>query len=263
MMKKLLSLMASVVLALSLAVPAFAAEATSAQGKGSEFGYVLDDADILTQNEWLALTDQAENLAGKYACDAHIVIVDDYAMLGDDVVDACDAVYTDLGLGVGPDHDTIILLMSMDDRDYALMAYGDYGHYAFTPYAIKTIEDAMLDDFGDDEWATGFAAYLSQCDTILQAAESGNPLEEPIAMRVLKSYGIALVVGLVIALIVCFIFKSQMKTAVEATSADHYMVPEGMDIRVREDTFSHTTRTEIEIKSESSSAGGSGSSGKF
>lgn len=91
MTKKMLSFMSSVILALAIAVPAFAAETSYAeQSRASEYGYVIDDADLLTIKEWTSLSDQAEKIASTYPCDVCIAIVDDYTSFADDPVDACD-----------------------------------------------------------------------------------------------------------------------------------------------------------------------------
>ncbi len=67
-----------------------------------------------------------------------------------------------------------------------------------------------------------------------------------------------LVVGLplLITTIVCLVQRSKMKTAVEKTSANEYVTPQGVNFRVRTDQFTHTTRTRIKIN-QSSGKGGS------
>ena len=66
--------------------------------------------------------------------------------------------------------------------------------------------------------------------------------------------------AMLIALITCSVFKAQMKTAKEKTQANDYLVPQSMDLRVREDVFTHRTETRTRIETDSGSRGGGGGS---
>ena len=68
-------------------------------------------------------------------------------------------------------------------------------------------------------------------------------------------------VPLVVALIVCMSLKGQMKTAREATGADEYLVPQSMKLNVQEDRFTHRTRTQTLIETDSNRGGSSGGGG--
>ena len=54
--------------------------------------------------------------------------------------------------------------------------------------------------------------------------------------------------------------NSKDKTAMEKTTAEDYLVPHSMDLRVREDRFTHRTETRTRIESDSGSRGGGGGS---
>ena len=88
-----------------------------------------------------------------------------------------------------------------------------------------------------------------------------------------EAYGIALAIGLIVALIVCSVFRAQMKTAVTATRAASYLDRTNVAITNRHHLFRFSTvsRTKIETQSSSSSRGGttvnsggfSGKGGRF
>ena len=51
-------------------------------------------------------------------------------------------------MGEGPDRDGIMLLLSMDDRDWAMFCYGSRCEYAFNSYGQQKLEKVFLDNFG-------------------------------------------------------------------------------------------------------------------
>ena len=87
-------------------------------------------------------------------------------------------IYEEYSLGVGAEQDGLLLLLSMEDRDYSLITYGDYGNYAFNDSGREAMTKYFLDDFGEDDWYEGFADYLEWTDVYLKAAEEGEPFSE-------------------------------------------------------------------------------------
>lgn len=57
----------------------------------------------------------------------------------------------------------------------------------------------------------------------------------------------ALGIGFVLALVTCLMVKRSMKTARIQNVATEYITEEGVDYRIREDHFTHTTRTVVKI----------------
>ena len=81
-----------------------------------------------------------------------------------------------------------------------------------------------------------------------------------------------IVIPLVLALAVCLVLTGQMKTAKRKTEAGDYMVPNGVEMRIVQDMFTHRTVTRQVIQNENKGGGGgttvnsrgfSGKSGKF
>lgn len=237
-------------------------------------GYVADEAGLLSQSELAALEKTAAGISASYRCSAYIVTVEDYrAYTGGDVIDCAEAIYKGLDLGYGPERDGVLLLLSMEDRDYALIAYGTFGNAAFTDYGKERLCGEFLDDFAEDEWYDGFEDYLNVSARYMAAAREGSPVDR--GSRGEMEWGTKLLIIVfipcLIALGVCLVFRMQMKTAREKSTAHEYVVPGSEKLQVREDIFTHRTQQRVHIPKQNSSGGGttvrssgfSGRSGKF
>ena len=260
MKKKIFALFVSISLLIVMVCPAFAA------AEDVTFStMVVDEAGLLSQSEINELDTYAREITHTYGCAVYIVTVD--SLDGIDVQQAAETVQKQYGMGYGEDQSCIILLLSMEERDYNLMARG-YGNIAFTDYGKDKLAASFLDEFGDDNWYGGFKAYLEGCDEYLKAARDGEPVDKG------RSPILGIVLGVVLPLLIAFIYcsrlKSKMKTAVMQRAAKVYIGSEGLTLTKKNDRFLHTTRSEryIEPKKESKGTtvndkGNSHKSGKF
>lgn len=261
MKKRLFVVLAIAVLLLCLAVPAAAQETEL---------YVYDVDDYLTAEEWEQLEIDAEAVSERYAFGVYIAVFDDMGAYGIyDIEEFSEEVYKEWELGYDTAGNGILLVLSMADRDYDLVAYGDFGNYAFTDYGKDVLADTFLDDFRYDHWYEGFRDYIGGCASLLEAAGNGEPVDVsygsyeptrsvPLAEKVGSSLVPALIVGVIAALIYCSILKSRMKTAVAATEASRYVAEYGVNMLVQDDIFTHSTvvRQHIDRDSGSRSHGG-------
>ena len=270
-MKKIFGITLLVLLlALTTALAAFAAD---------DFYSVTDSADLLTEAQWKQLNARAEAITEKYGCEVAVVTVDDmyeydvdYAYDDGDAYVFNKALYNELGFGYGSDKSCLLLCLSMDDRDYWLEPYG-YAKTAFTAHGIDVMIDKhVLPLLKSDKYYEAFSAYLDKAEEYLEMARDGEPFEknnDPDVLRanfIGKLFAVILLPAL-IALIICLIWKGQMKTAKIARTADNYIPEGGFRLTGRTDTFLYrtTTRRKIERSSSSggSSRGSSGRGGKF
>lgn len=292
MKKRLLSVLLTLSLCTLLCTCAFAdtpAMSLAPESWGQGLGYVTDAADILTDSEEAELTNLAQSISERFSCGVYIITVydfTDYTSSGS--IELCaEEISSGYDLGLGEDHDLVLLMLSMAERDYDLMAHGSVGNAAFTDYAKSVMEDDFLDDFGDDEWYGGFRDYLSGCEEMLSAYANGEPVDiGSDSFRVtVDSYDhtahsasvggsllFSLLLGFIIALTVCLIIKSGMRSAKEQTEADSYIGKNGVNFTDRRDIYTHTTETRVYDPPEKPSGGGgttiggggsSHSSGKF
>ena len=263
--KCILSLLLALCLVLSLGGAALASNQIT-------MPYVTDAAGLLTNEEIMALEAQAKQIAQSYGCAPYILVVDDFRVYEDtdDVFEAGMNLYERWELGYGQERNGLLLILSMAERDYALVTYGSVTHRAFTDYGQDYLCEQFLDNFRNDDWAGGFQDYLNTGAWLLEQAKNGTPYDVDTAPKGFNP--LIIVIPLVLALAVCLVLTGQMKTAKRKTEAGDYMVPNGVEMRIVQDIFTHRTVTRQVIQNENKGGGGgttvnsrgfSGKSGKF
>ena len=234
--------------------------------------HVTDAVGLLSNEEIMALEQQAGQIEDSYGCAPYILVVEDFRVYEDttDIFEAGMNHYERWELGHGPEKNGLLLILSMAERDYALVTYGSVTHRAFTDYGQDALCEQFLDNFRNDDWAGGFRDYLDGCAWLLEQAKNGTPYDVDTAPKGFSP--LILVIPLVLALAVCLVLTAQMKTAKRKTEAGDYMVQGGAEMRVVQDIFTHRTVTRQVIQSENKGGGGgttinargfSGKSGKF
>ena len=229
---------------------------------------VKDDCGLLSNTELSDLQTRAAQISENYNCGVYIVVVKnmadfvyDYEIYSDAFgIEAFAQYYFFNELkGVGSSGDGILLIMSMKERDYDIMAHGNLGNYAFTDYGKDKLADSFLEYFGEGEWYRGFSAYLNKVDRFLQAAAQGTPVD--IGTRIKEhnlplSIAAGLIFGFIVALISCLAMKSGMKSVHTARIASNFIAQNGIKIPIQKDIFTHNTVVRQVIQSSSSSSGG-------
>ena len=269
MKKKLTALCLGLLLALQLCIPA------SAEAK---LNYVTDSAGLLTTKETNALEANAAELSEKYDFGVYIITVDDFTSYTDayDGESAAEELYLENNLGKGSDQSGILLMLSMAERDWALFAFG-YGNTAFTDYGKGYLSDNFLDDFKKNNWNDGFEDYQKLCAEMLDTSLKGAPIDvdnvpDPPHARL---YGVAacIVLGFLVAAVVVFVLKRQLKSVAHGTQAEAFVADGGLKLTEQYDRYTHTTQSRVydpPAKSGGSgggtttrSSGGSSAGGKF
>ena len=260
MKKRLFCLLLALLIAAALGVTALASE--------PQLDCVTDAAGLLTDDEIVKLENKAQAIADEYHVGVYIVTIDDYRdVTTEGVYEATYTIYHQYTMGVGADRNGIMLLLSMDDRDYGMFVYGDAAEYAFDEYGQSMLEDVFLDNFDDDDWYGGFRDYLDECGSYLQQAADGSPVRASPALFIV----IAIAIAVVIAFAVCAAMTGKMKSAKKQKTANAYIAG-GLKLTQSTDFFTHRTQTRRKIERNDSSSsgshsesggGGSGRSGKF
>ena len=246
------------------------AESQTQEPTGADMNYIFDLSDQLSYEEWAELEARASDISQRHGCGVYAAFVDDFTEYGggNDVYKTTYQLYHASELGMGADRDGIIILLSMDDRDYAMFVYGDHAEYAFDRYGQKKLEDAFLGYFGDNDWYGGVSHYLDTCDEYLTRAEEGKPVRK----NTLPMYLIVVAASCAIAGGICLMLKWQMKTVHKKAEANEYVAAGGLNLTKQYDRYTHTTETRRKIHDDSDSdsgtsscsgGGGSGRSGKF
>ncbi len=224
----------------------------------NDLDFVVDGADVLTDEEESLLEEKIEKLIKEHKM--HFVIVTVPEVGNNSVYSYADAYYHDNGYGYGEDQDGILLLISLEpdynDNNYRVYTYGE-AENLFDNNALDDLDEAMLSHLKKNEFYKGFKAYLNACDKAFDYDLGGSLL-------------IAVVIGAVISLIIVFSMKSKLKSVRPQKTASNY-VRSGSFVLTRDldlylyRTITRTRRADTNSGSRSSGGGsrGGGRSGKF
>lgn len=258
--------------------------------------YVIDEAGLLTADEAAALNAQAATISEEYGVGVYIAAIEDFTDYGYSVEEASESVYLSYGLGLGEEENGILLLLSMDDRDYDLCAYGKQAHIAFTDYGKDQLADAFLDNFRNDDWFGGFRDYVVECGEYLRLAAEGDPVDVAGSSGDIYYYDengeleyvehtdaqhgifwapgwiVSAILGVLLALLIAWIVKRTTMRSVAAKAEAGNYVTGAPNFYARSDQFTHVTESRRKIERSNNSSGGgtsvnsggfSHSSGKF
>ena len=254
----LFAALAALILAAALAVPAFAVEG----GFADLYYRMFDDAEVLTEDEDNELEDALEELSLRQSFDVTIATIESLESVDYDSMEAyADDLYDFCQYGYGPDMDGVLLLVSVGDRKWHISTCG-YGITAFTDAGIQYLGEQMTPDMADGDYAAAFRTFIQWTDAYVTAAREGHPYDvdnmpkEPFSIVYL---GVALVIGLVTALIVTGVMKSRLKSVAPQRDAADYVRQGSMKLTNQRDLFLYRDvhRTERPKASSSDDSGGS------
>lgn len=254
-MKKIFRFVLPVILCLfCFAVP------VSADKEDFTYPYVVDDAQLITtDNAKLGeLNDKLWKLSEKYDLDIVIVTTDS---LGEKSPQAFADDFYDYN---GYKKDGILFLISMEYRDWAISTTGK-GIDIFTDSVQSEIVSEMKPSLSVNDFETAFNIFADECAAQLSHQKT---------MGIVIPICVAVVVGLIAALIVTMILKHQLASVNFQRNADSYVDKKSVRITQNQNIFLYKTLSKTRKESSSSSGGSSthtsssgsthgGSSGKF
>lgn len=259
MKKKITTLLFALVLCLCTAVPVLAAD-----GFADEYYRLNDLADLLTDSEETVLLQKLDEISLRQKMDVTVATVKDLGGYST-AEEYADAVYEFCKYGYGKNKDGLLLLISMEDRDFAISTCG-YGITAFTDAGIEYIMKQIKSDLSGGNYAAAFDTYASLCDEFITQARNGSPFDkgnlprEPLPMIWIP---ISIVIGVLLALIIVGSMKGKLKTVRTQAAANSYLKKDSLNITESSDLFLyHTvTRSEKQKDSDSGSSTHTSSSG--
>ena len=199
---------------------------------------VVDMAELLSDSDKTALLSKLDEISERQKMD--IVVLTVNTLDGKTPRDYADDFYDYNGYGFGENKDGILLLVSMEDRDWWISTTG-YGITALTDAGIEYISKKFLSDLSDGDYAQAFTTYAELCDQFITQAKTGEPYDtgnlpkEPfnVAWNIL----VAFVIGLVVAFVVTNIMKKQLKTVQLKSEANNYVKSNSMIVTENRDLF--------------------------
>ena len=122
---------------------------------------LTDEADLLSDSEETDLLAKLDEISDRQKCDVVVATVN--SLEGKTAMEYADDFYDYNGYGYGEERDGIILLISMEDRDWWMSTCG-YGITAFTDAGQKYMSDKFIPMVSDGEYADAFTKYADLCD---------------------------------------------------------------------------------------------------
>lgn len=239
---------------------------------------IVDDANLLSDSEEVALEQKAKTLVSKYQMD--VVILTVWSLDGKSAQDYADDYYDTNGYGIGGDYSGLLLLLSMENRDWYISTCGET-IYALTDYGIQSVFEEIAWYLSEDQYYYAFDEYLDQLDDYFAAYAQGEPVDgykdpydgpgsyypgtyDDIVYYDDSEQGfviplfISLAIGAAVGGIAILIMRSQMNTAVAQSGAQSYVQNGSYHLNQQQDVFLYQNITRIRrAESSSGSRGGS------
>lgn len=243
---------------------------------------VVDRADILSSYEEEYLTTLCDEISEEVQCDVAVVIVP--SLEGKSAQAYADDFYDYNGCGMGSGDDGILLLLAMDEREWAFTTYG-LAIRAIPNYAIDEIVDAILPSLSSGDYYDAFVEYAELArDYVEYYNENGSVLGfggysdyeddqfhtddgfytddefyygEESSLSMGEKVGVSAFIAAIIAFIVMMNMKSGMKTIRQNNLASSYVVPGSLNLRTSREMFLYRNVSRIRRQTESSSHSGS------
>lgn len=241
MKKRIYLTFATAVLTLMMGMSAFAAK-----------DYVIDDAGLITEEQEEKLQNKLEDINDKYDSDVVIVTVDS---LGGKSSEAFADDYYDYN---GYGSDGILLLISMEDRDWAISTKG-FGIKAFTDAGQGFLVKQFKPSLSNGDYYKAFDTYADWCDDYLQHAKDGKPYDVGNMPKLPLSkiwIAIAGAIGSLFGGGMVGSMKSQLKSVHRQSGASHYSTG-SIDLNTQVDHFMYRKVDRTERAQSSGSGGGS------
>lgn len=248
---------------------------------------VVDNANLLTSDEEIALTAMLENISSTQELEIAIVTVNSTG--GRSAIDYADDFYDDNGYGWGENDDGALLLIDMGGREWWITTHGN-GAYYLDDYTLYQIENAFIDDLAAGNYYSAFCTFASLCESYVISAKyapDSSTSDDYNTNAAVTTYwdddyyydydydeydegGFsfdyvlpAIIVGFIVSLIMVSVMKSGMKSVRKASGASDYIVSGSLNLRSQSDRFLYSNTVRTRRDTSSNSGGHSGSRGGF
>ena len=250
MKKRICSALLTILLAMLIVLPVSA-------GEGEHPPRLVDGAGLLSASQESELEDKLDEISTRQACDVVIVTVD--SLDGKTAMAYADDYYDYNGYGFGSERDGILLLVSMESRDWWISTCG-YGITAFTDAGMEYIADQFLSDLSDGKYKKAFEKFADLCDDFITEANNGEPYDVghmPKGKLPLYCIVVDLVIGLFISYCIASNKKSKLRSVVSKYNAADYVRPGSLVLTANWDQMVNRLVTTRVIPRERESSGGS------
>lgn len=249
-MKKIITIIATLVIVLSLPIISFA---------GAD--RLDDQAGVLSESEKAEAVAALDSVSNKYGIDAVVVIVNDTEGKSDE--DYADDYYDYNDYSF----DGVLFLIDIP-ADHRWISTKGEGIQAFTDYGIQQAGAELKPLVQSEDYLGAITAFASYVDQYFTAERNGQPVDyyggqeekEPLtAMNVVLTIVVALVIGFLISLIITAGMKKKMTTVVAAANANDYVEGNRIDITDSRDRYLYHTVVAVPLAQNNNRSGGGSS----
>ena len=269
MKRKIITIIVSLIFCMTLALPAAAMDGEEHPPR------LVDEAELLTNDEESSLADKLDAVSDKWQCDVAIVTVD--SLGSKTATEFADDYFDYNGYGYGDNDDGIMLVISMENRDWAITTHA-FGIEAFTDAGQEYIMNKVIPPLGNESYSSAFSIFADQCDDFLEKARAGEPYDshnlpkESHAKLYILWIIPCLIAGAILAFVLTIKEKKSLKSVMKKAGAREYIGK--VEINEKHDKFLYRNLDKVLIHDDDDDSGSSthvsssgethgGSSGKF
>lgn len=269
MKRKIITIIVSLIFCMTLALPAAAMDGEEHPPR------LVDEAELLTDEEESSLADKLDAVSDKWQCDVAIVTVD--SLGSKTATEFADDYFDYNGYGYGDNDDGIMLVISMESRDWAITTHA-FGIEAFTDAGQEYIMNKVIPPLGNESYSSAFSIFADQCDDFLEKARAGEPYDshnlpkESHAKLYILWIIPCLIAGAILAFVLTIKEKKSLKSVMKKAGAREYIGK--VEINEKHDKFLYRNLDKVLIHDDDDDSGSSthvsssgethgGSSGKF
>lgn len=247
MKKRILTISLILILCLTAVLPVYANESADTLR-------VVDGADLLDDSQESALLNKLDTISEKHQTDVVVVTVKSTGSATP--MEYADDYFDYNGYGKGENRDGVLLLISMQERDWWISTSG-LCIDAMTDSDIESIGDLMSTYLSDGNYADAFNIFADECDYYINGHINGYPFDAGASLVA------ALVIGLIVAFISTMVMKSSLKSVKPQPAAANYLKNGSLNITNSREIFlyKHIDRR-LKPKDNSSSSTHTSSSGR-
>ena len=235
MNKKLFALIIASLLLMAMIVPAAATDVVK----------LYDIADLITDSEEERIAEKLDEIGEKHDVNLAIVTVD--TIEDEDPDEFAEMVFDEEGYGEA-DNGGILLFIALESRDVVV-----FYDSVIDMEIADSIREEVTPYLSDEDYSEAFNTFIEKCDYYVDGELNGYPFNWT------RNIVIAVVIGLILALIITGGMKGQLKSVKAQRAASNYVTSGSLNVTEARDNFLY--RNIVRHKKESSSSSSSGSSG--
>ena len=223
--------------------------------------YVVDQADILTDQENIYLNNRAGAISESWGVDVLIAIVE---TLDGETAESY-AVSLNGDRSWWDTDNAILFLLAMEEREWYIATFGE-AISIFTDYGLDQLGFGAAEYFAEGKWYDGFSFYLEDMlPYYFDAARQDAPIDhgdydpgyEPKQKTLLSVLPLSALIGLVAAAVTVLVMRYSMNTKRKQRSAGDYLKEGSFRLFRHQDIFLYSNISKTRRQQNNSSGGSS------